>query len=755
MTVAVAFVVPSGRSLPSAVVDAVRRFHPDWIPAAIWCGDPHLKALSPVAYLDDGVTEPSGAGWGRLLVGLDPRAYEWARCAASVQAAFAADDALEAVVVLWAGNVGVLGRLDPLVDSTSDVTLVPRLLADIPLDGLAPTDADVASSGRFFSTVAVFRPQATPALRWIGERVVALTPRTGRHDAVGGLLDRFAETFDVATVVDETVGVGWWRSTDRPPVLVDLEHVDPDMAWLLDAADGRRPRTKLSNSPALARAMETAAAQCSPAAKPLRLPGGVEVDETMRSLMNESLSDGSAPSRTLPPMPFGAENSQFVAWLEQPSIRWGAEVGRYWRHVYDNRADLRLAFPLVDSFDQGGFWEWARKSWLNENRTPLLFPGPTSGRRHVASVGHDGSGLNVVGYHAYDFSLGDVVRRLTTALGDAGIPNAPINHNRTGSPQIVPNTAFANEARFATNLVVVNADQFGFLASDYGDTLLKGRRTIGYWFWELETVPAAMIEAIRYVDEIWTGSIFVANAFANVTDKPVSCVPIPVPEPTVSDRSRADFALPHDRFVFLVTFDHFSVTERKNPFAAIEAFRQAFAPDEGPLLVVKTMNGDIRWQNHERVLRAAAGRPDIRVIDEHLDRADQMALLAHADCLVSLHRSEGLGLHCAEAMWLSTPVIASRYSGNLDFMDDSCSILIDVTMVPVANGEGVYPSTSTWAEPDVGQAAEWMRRLANDPELCRRIGSAGRNRMRNQPTMAETAALIAERAHLVPSAAHQ
>ena len=140
------------------------------------------------------------------------------------------------------------------------------------------------------------------------------------------------------------------------------------------------------------------------------------------------------------------------------------------------------------------------------------------------------------------------------------------------------------------------------------------------------------------------------------------------------------------------------------------------------------------------------------VIDAHLDRPDQMAMLRAADCLVSLHRSEGLGLHCAEAMWLGKPVIATRYSGNLDFMDDQCSVLIDAVMVPVEHGEGVYPKEARWADPDLDQAADWMRRLAADPALCRRLGDAARARMQAQPSLRDTGRAIARAAALGPYA---
>ncbi len=122
------------------------------------------------------------------------------------------------------------------------------------------------------------------------------------------------------------------------------------------------------------------------------------------------------------------------------------------------------------------------------------------------------------------------------------------------------------------------------------------------------------------------------------------------------------------------------------------------------------------------MLAAADGRDDIRVWDETLDRADQMALVAAVDCMVSLHRSEGLGLHLAEAMWLGTPIIATRYSGNLDFMNDDNSLLIDFDLVNVEHGEGVYPPTAKWAAPDLEQAAAAMRRIASDAALGTPVG---------------------------------
>jgi glycosyltransferase involved in cell wall biosynthesis len=110
------------------------------------------------------------------------------------------------------------------------------------------------------------------------------------------------------------------------------------------------------------------------------------------------------------------------------------------------------------------------------------------------------------------------------------------------------------------------------------------------------------------------------------------------------------------------------------------------------------------------------------------------ALLAAADCLVSLHRGEGLGLQLAAAMWLETPVVASRYSGNLDFMSDETAALVDVTSIAVERGEGAYPDGFRWADADVAQAAAWMERLVREPELRERMIAAAAQRMREQPS---------------------
>jgi glycosyltransferase involved in cell wall biosynthesis len=412
--------------------------------------------------------------------------------------------------------------------------------------------------------------------------------------------------------------------------------------------------------------------------------------------------------------------------------------------------------------DAQRFETWCRRAFVDDEM-PMLVRVP---ERHIDQWDVDAvlapDGINLVGYLTRESSLGDVARRLVTALVEAGVPTAPLAQQRTASPELASLVTQEHRISYRSTLAVVNADQFAALHMDHPELFGSGARTIGYWFWELEHVPAHMRAAIGFVDEIWAGSTFVANAFAAVTDLPVRHVAIPVPEPSAADLDRTSFPAMRDlagRFVFCVVFDHFSVTERKNPSGAIEAFRRAF-PDadsrsgSGPVLVVKSMNADQRWPQHERLRAAADGRDDIILWDEHLERGDHMALIRSVDALVSLHRSEGLGLHLAEAMWLGTPVIATRYSGNLDFMDDECAVLIDAALVPVEHGEGVYPPEARWADPDLDQAAAAMRRMVNDPAWAGELALAARLRMQAQPSLADTGRRIAELLGLEPHPAN-
>jgi glycosyltransferase involved in cell wall biosynthesis len=183
--------------------------------------------------------------------------------------------------------------------------------------------------------------------------------------------------------------------------------------------------------------------------------------------------------------------------------------------------------------------------------------------------------------------------------------------------------------------------------------------------------------------------------------------------------------LPRDEFVVLFSYDFNSFAARKNPEATIAAFRQAFADGaKGVQLLVKSTNGGRFPDKLAALQQSVADDPRIEVRDGFLSREEMFGLQNTIDCYVSLHRSEGFGLGMAECMYLGKPVIATAYSGNLDFMDCDNSLLVDYKMIPLRDGDYPYWQGQRWADADVAHAARWMRQVYEEREFARRIGAA-------------------------------
>jgi glycosyltransferase involved in cell wall biosynthesis len=257
-----------------------------------------------------------------------------------------------------------------------------------------------------------------------------------------------------------------------------------------------------------------------------------------------------------------------------------------------------------------------------------------------------------------------------------------------------------------------------------GPTQLIGPR-YGYWAWELPRAPRRWLKDAALVDEVWAPSRYTAEALAGAA----SLVRV-VPHPLFLE----DYAsvVPDSRrkpFQGVSIFDFNSSAARKNPKGAIAAWARAFGNDPDCELTLKTQNGD-RFPQALAALRDAAPA-NIRIIDEIWPYARVLSLIAGADVLVSLHRAEGFGLTPAEAMALGTPVVATAWSGVMDFMDADCALLVPSTPTPVVDPQGVYQG-QTWADPDIGAAAAALVRLRSDPALGARLSQAARARVARQ-----------------------
>ena len=259
-----------------------------------------------------------------------------------------------------------------------------------------------------------------------------------------------------------------------------------------------------------------------------------------------------------------------------------------------------------------------------------------------------------------------------------------------------------------------------------GPAYSEGKYNIGIWYWELSRFRSRWLSAFSFYDEIWATSSFTKDCLSKISPVPVLKIRYPLFLDTsiVESKPRRRFDLGEDLYVFLFMFDFASVFERKNPLALLKAFRLAFGRDERAVLVINPINS---WLNPTaaKSLRKASAGLNVRMIDKHLSERDYLSLLAASDCYVSLHRSEGLGLTLAQAMFLEKPVIATAYSGNMDFMSTDNSLLVRYKLVELDTDYGPYEKGNEWAEPDVDHAAQFMRWAYESQDAAATIGKRG------------------------------
>lgn len=371
-----------------------------------------------------------------------------------------------------------------------------------------------------------------------------------------------------------------------------------------------------------------------------------------------------------------------------------------------------------------------------------------------ASYSTQATGANIAGFIESGHGVGEAVRSNIRAFDAAKIPYVLNNVESAARQAAADFSVFSDSNPYAINLIHVNAEQVPEFFLQKGRRYFDGKYNVGYWVWELADFPREWVAYFDHYHEIWTASQFCVDAISKVAPIPVVRVPHAIHMEKINALPLGHFGLRDDTFVFLSAFDFLSFFERKNPLALIRAFRQAFGADEKVQLVLKCSNSSANAKAFERMKEFTKGSR-VTIIDAFLPKGDLNALFSLADCYVSLHRAEGFGLPLAEAMYLGKPVLATGYSGNIDFMTVNNSFLIKYRLLEIEEDIGPYRKGSVWADPDVDHAAELMRYVYEHRETGQQIGGVASEDIRSQYSPGQIGHRIRERMRVIASLGHQ
>ncbi len=763
----------------------VAKLHPDWLLTILTLD----SSPSTTAAVAGDMAQSVARNWGLNEIGLDPgdesvfpMIYDVTELATAVKPWLLKALLREGAQAVLYLDPDILpcAPLEPLATlaRTSGIVLTPHVLGPLPRDGMHPDETDIMHAGIYNLGFIAVGPQAGEFLDWWSARL----KRECRNDPSSArFVDQrwvdFAPALFAAHILrDKAYNVAYWnlheRSVrrdelgtysvgDEPLRFFHFSGFDPFKPWLLSKHLGPNPRILLTQEPDLAelcagyaqRLFSEGFAEAHKAGYKLaRTPQGLEVDSSLRRMFLEELIAAEAAGDPSPPSPFAEGGEElFRKWLRSKKSvgpHAGMSRGLVWMYekwCQKNRlqgTDPGEAFPA--------FQKWLRSDGVKKPLVPLELIPEISDAKVNSDLMKESvprtPGYTVVGYLNAELGLGEAARLLVRGMRASGVPFSTVTCTDIPSRQNHEFVEGDQDTRHGINVMCVTADALPAFHKRMGPSFFHGAYNIGLWFWELEKTPARMKRAAQLVDEVWVASRFIEQSIEALGTVPVHTFPLPIVERTLDpDITRAKLGLPEDRFVFLFAYDYNSVFERKNPIGLIKAFSQAFQPGEGPLLVLKSINGDRYAAEKERLLWEASKHPDVLVIDQYVSAGESAAFVGLCDCYCSLHRAEGFGLGMAEAMSFGKPVIATGYSGNCEFMNEDNSFLCNYRLVPVGPGHTPYPAGARWAEPDTAHAAELMKRVYQNREEARERGARAQADIRKNHSPEVTARFLKER----------
>jgi 2-polyprenyl-3-methyl-5-hydroxy-6-metoxy-1,4-benzoquinol methylase len=266
------------------------------------------------------------------------------------------------------------------------------------------------------------------------------------------------------------------------------------------------------------------------------------------------------------------------------------------------------------------------------------------------------------------------------------------------------------------------------------------RNVIAMTVWETDTMPTQWRPVLTHAVDVWLPCEFNVKVFSAALPKPVFKLPHPVFSVDTDDSQRLDaiheWGIQGGDFVFYAIFEW---QDRKSPERTIEAYFRAFHEDGGTILLLKTNPGAATAA--ARMLQEIRARTGSQaravVLAEAWNQAQIGVLHRRGDCYVSLHRGEGWCYPLFDAATCGKPVIATGYSGPLEYLDTASHALVRHAISSVRQSYAYYRPSMHWAEPDTAHATELMRAVRSRPDEFRKNSAAAAKRLVNEFSLDE------------------
>jgi ADP-heptose:LPS heptosyltransferase/glycosyltransferase involved in cell wall biosynthesis/SAM-dependent methyltransferase len=322
-------------------------------------------------------------------------------------------------------------------------------------------------------------------------------------------------------------------------------------------------------------------------------------------------------------------------------------------------------------------------------------------------------------YYGYVFDAsgyGQAARAYIHALDRAGVALSVVDmarHARQVRDQLVESLV----GRFSA----ADFHLFHGIPPQWAGQAFRLRNAIGMTVWETDVMPSQWRNVLNHVLEVWLPCDYNVSVFGASLEKPVTKLPHAILPPHVNGDAVAPDPFLRTRPGEFVFYSIFEWQERKFPEGMLEAYMRAFPRDEGTVLVIKANPGaaHVAPATVERVRQATGSGARVELRCEAWNDAQLDALHARGDCYVSLHRGEGWGYPLFEAARRGTPVVATAYSGPLEYLSPDAHALVRCGLSPVRQPYLYYHHAMRWAEPDVNHAAELMRAVHQNRDAAR------------------------------------